>query len=147
MRGFFFIMMTKKSMKYCLPVFLVLLIAVFLYPGEARSVDRLPSGTTIIKNKPVQTIPQPQVKTLPSTATSGAVPSADISPKTITAGTTLTAVGPRIDTSGMAFDPPKSINVQAMLSATGPRIDTSSMPFDPPKSIAVGTSLTAVGPR
>jgi hypothetical protein len=136
-------MITKNCVKYYLPIFLILLAAVFLYSEKAQSGDRLPSGTAIIKSKPAQTLPQPQVKTLPPTSTSGAVSS----PKTITAGTTLTAIGPRIDTSGMAFDPPKSINVQATLSAMGPRIDTSSMPFDPPKNISVGTPLTAVGPR
>ena len=126
--------MPMANARYYFLASLILLITVWLFPGAAGGQGRLP-------------VPQTQVKTLPPSVTPKPVPSAYPPPKGIAVSGTLSAVGPRIDTSQMQFDPPKTINVQNSLAAVGPRIDTSGMTFDPPKGISVATPLTAVGPR
>jgi len=81
-----------------------------------------------------------------SPAVSRAVPVTS-GPKNIFVPTRLTAIGPRIDTTGMTFPSPKHITVASSLSAVGPRVDITGMTFDPPKNISVTVPLSAIGPR
>ena len=135
------------TVKYYFFVAVTILVGLSLSIGVAGSTERLPMTAPLIKGWQKQVVPKPQATSTPSSVPLGTAPSTYPPPKAILVSTTLSSVGPKIDTSNMPFDPPKSINIQNSLSAIGPRIDISGMPFDPPKNITVTATITGVGPR
>jgi hypothetical protein len=162
-----------KTVKYYFLSALAVLFYLSLSFGIAGSAERLPATSPLIKDGQKKVTPKAPVKSFPSAVTAVAAPSAYPPPKGIFVSGTLSAVGPRVDTSqiqlnrpksiniqnslsaiGLRIDtstillgPPKSLNIQGTLSAIGLRIDTSAILFDPPKNITVTTPLTGVGPR
>jgi hypothetical protein len=121
-----------------------LLVGLSLSYGVAESAERLPVATPVINGGQKMVVPDLQ-KSFPSASTAVVLPPAYSPPKVIFVSGTLSAVGPRVDTSPQrALNPPKSANGTKSHSGFGSHNDIS---FDPPKNITVTTPLTAVGPR
>ena len=139
--------MSMRNAKYYFMGAVKLLIGLSLSFSVAMSAERLPTTSPIINDGQKKVVPNAQVKSVPSTVTAGASPSAYPHPKGILVSGTLSAVGPRVDTSQITLNPPKSINIRNSLSAIGPRIDTSVILLDPPKSLNIQGTLLAIGPR
>jgi hypothetical protein len=139
--------MSITTTKYYLLSAVTLLVGLSLSFSVAESAERLSTTSPAIKDGQKKVVPQVQVKSLPSSVIAGASPSAYPPPKGIFVSGTLSAVGPKVDTSQLTINPPKSISIQNSLSAIGPRIDTSTILLDPPKSLNIQGTLSAIGPR
>ena len=139
--------MSMKTAKYYFLSAVALMVGLSLSFGIAESAERLPVTSPVINAGQKKVIPNAQVKSLPSSVTAGASSSVYPPPKGIFVSGTLSAVGPRVDTSQLTLNPPKSINIRNSLSAIGPRVDTSMISFDPPKSLNIQGTILAIGPR
>ena len=138
--------MSMKTAKYYFVGAITLLVGLSLSLGVAES-EGFPMRSATINAGQKKVVPQAQVKSVPSSVTAGTLPSAYPPPKGIFVSGTLSAVGPRVDTSQLPLNPPKSINIRNSLSAIGPRVDTSMISFDPPKSLNIQGTISAIGPR
>ena len=138
--------MSMKTAKYYFVGAVTLLVGLSLSLSVAES-EGIPMRSATINAGQKKVVPQAQVKSVPSSVTAGASPSAYLPPKGIFVSGTLSAVGPRVDASQLTLNPPKSINIRNSLSAIGLRIDTSTISLDPPKSLNIQSSLSAIGPR
>jgi len=138
--------MSMKTAKYYFVGVITLLVGLSLSLGVAES-EGIPMRSATINAGQKKVVPQAQVKSVPSSVTAGASSSVYPPPKGIFVSGTLSAVGPRVDTSQLKFNPPKSINIRNSLLAIGPRVDTSTILLDPPKALNVQGTLSAIGSR